>query len=111
MDSVRRDITFSVSGDLFDAVQHEIEDVEIAQAAGRGYLLVLGRQRPRQDEWYRLLAEATMRAQAMAGEPRKIVLGARGADRRILVPEHDEIGFAVERQFELLRRIRGVQHQ
>jgi len=32
-----------------------------------------------------------MRTQAMAGEARKIVLGARGADRGIGVAEHDEI--------------------
>ena len=47
----------------------------------------------------------------MAGEPRQVVLGARGADRGVGVAEHDEIGLAVERQFEPLRGICRVEHQ
>src|SRR5260370_8343918 len=47
----------------------------------------------------------------MAGEPRKVVLDLRGADRGIGVAEDNEIALPVERQFEPLRGVYRVEHQ
>ena len=58
-----------------------------------------------------LLVEPAMRAQAMAGEPRKIVLLTRGTDRGIGIAEHNEVALPVERQFEPPRGICRVEHQ
>ena len=53
-----------------NAVEREIENVEIAHPAGVGSMTVLVSEWPRQNKRHRLLAEAAMRAQAMPGEPR-----------------------------------------
>src|SRR5260370_5008974 len=95
----------------FNAVQREIENVEIAQPAGLGDVPVFGGQWLRQDKGHELLAETAMRAQAMAGEPRKVVLDFGGADRGIGVAEDNEIALPVERQFEPLRGAYRVEHQ
>jgi len=55
---------------LFDTVQHEVEDIEVAEPARRRDALVFGGQPPRHDKGHALLAETAMRAQTMAGEPR-----------------------------------------
>src|SRR5208283_3734592 len=103
--------SYGVEQPLFDAVERKIKDVEIAQRAGLGKIPVLPGERARENEGYLPLCEAAMRAQAMAGEPREVVLGTRRADRRVGVAEHDEVGLAVERQLEPPCRFRAVEDQ
>ncbi len=63
-------------GSVRNPVEREVEDVEIAQPIGFGPVLIPWGQRPREDEGHALFAEAAMRAQAMAGKPGEIVVGA-----------------------------------
>ena len=85
---------------LFDAVEREIENIEIAQPTGRRNFSVFRCQRARQDEWYLPLAKAPMRAQTMAGEARKVVLGTCRSNSGVGITEDDEVGLAIERQLE-----------
>src|SRR5260370_30691291 len=94
-----------------EAVEREMENVAIERRAGLGDVPVFGGQWLRQDKRHELLAETAMRAQAMAGEPRKVVLDLGGADRGIGVAEDNEIALPLERQFEPLRGVYRVEHQ
>src|SRR6202035_5257893 len=86
-------------GSVLDPVKCEIEDVKIAQPPALGDLSVFAGQRARQNEGYHLLAETAMRAQTVAGEPRKVVLGPRRADDGVVVAERNEISLSVDRHF------------
>jgi hypothetical protein len=59
---------------LGGSVQGEIEDVEVAQPPMPGDRAIGRVERTRQHERNRLLRQAAMRAQSVAGEPGKVVL-------------------------------------
>src|SRR5262245_31730307 len=80
-------------------IEHGIEDVEVAQGAGLGREIVRA-QLSRDDEGHRLLAQASVRAQAMAGEALEVMLGAAGADHRAGIAQDREVALQLTGQPE-----------
>ena len=87
------------AGRLSGPVQSKIEDVEVAQPAVLGDRAISRIQGTGQDERNRLLRDAAMRSQPVAGEPGEVVLIRPRADRGICVGYRDEIAFPLPRHF------------
>src|SRR6516225_7605084 len=91
-----------ISAGLVDAVEREVEDVVVVQAAYFRALAILCGERPRQQKRHLLFAEPAMRTQPMSRQLGEIVILPARADHSVAVAEDREIPLAVYREIELV---------